>query len=88
MGSPGRTAGRRTRSTGGGNHLGGAAGFPTFAHGQYTVEGEIERAGAFGRGLGHLHGPARWGARAIVAAIAATFAIGLVAGIVQLIGQL
>jgi len=25
-------------------------GFPTFEHGQWTVEGEIERFGAFGRG--------------------------------------
>lgn len=31
-------------------------GFPTFEHNQWTVEGEIERAGAFARGSHHVHG--------------------------------
>ena len=44
-----------------GGHTGAAdaiaeEGFPAFEHGQWTVEGEIERFGAFGRGAAHARG--------------------------------
>ncbi len=43
----------------------GEKGFPHFEHNQWTVEGEIERFGAFGRAASQLHGPKRWVATAL-----------------------
>jgi hypothetical protein len=44
----------------------GEMGFPHFEHNQWTVEGEIERFGAFGSAASRLHGPKRWLATALV----------------------
>jgi hypothetical protein len=51
-------------------------GFPEFAHNQWTVEGEIERLGAFGRGGARARGWRRWVAIVLVAAIVGPLLIG------------
>lgn len=56
-------------------------GFPTFQHGPWTIEGEIERFGAFGRGASKVHGPRRWLAVFLVLSIVG----GAIIGIVQII---
>jgi hypothetical protein len=51
-------------------------GFPEFAHNQWTVEGEIERFGAFGRGGAAARGWRRWVAIVLVVAIVGPLLIG------------
>jgi hypothetical protein len=51
-------------------------GFPEFAHNQWTVEGEIERLGAFGRGGAAARGWRRWVAIVLVVAIVGPLLIG------------
>jgi hypothetical protein len=41
-------------------------GFPKFRHSQWTIEGEIERLGAFASGARRARGPKRWMAYALV----------------------
>jgi hypothetical protein len=52
-------------------------GFPTFRHAPWTVEGEIERFGAFGRGAAKVHGPKRWLAVLLVLAIVASAIVAI-----------
>jgi len=51
-------------------------GFPEFAHNQWTVEGEIERLGAFGRGGATARGWRRWVAIGLVVAIVGPLVAG------------
>jgi hypothetical protein len=51
-------------------------GFPEFAHNQWTVEGEIERLGAFGRGGAAARGWRRWVAIVLVVAIVGPLVVG------------
>ncbi|HEY6531194.1 MAG TPA: hypothetical protein VIY72_02745 [Acidimicrobiales bacterium] len=57
------------------------SGFPTFEHNQWTVEGEIERFGAFGRGATRAGGWKRVVAIVLVLALVAPIVI---AGLVNL----
>jgi hypothetical protein len=52
---------------------------PAFEHAPFTVEGEIERFGAFGRGGAAAHGWKRWLAVALVVLVVVGVAIGLLA---------
>jgi hypothetical protein len=85
MGSAGRTRGRRTRSDSGGQRVDVEPGFPSFEHNQWTVEGEIERLGAFARGASRTGGRRGVAARAVALVIIAPFLIFVVADIVRLI---
>ena len=51
MGSMGKRRGRRTRSDEGGSRRNLEQGFPRFQHDQWTFEGQMERLGAFARGV-------------------------------------
>lgn len=53
-------------------------GFPVFEHNQWTIEGEIERFGAFGRGAAHARGWRRKVAVLLVVAMIAPLVIGTV----------
>jgi hypothetical protein len=53
------------------------AGFPTFEHNQYTIEGEIERFGAFGMAGARATGWKRGVALLLVVSFFAPFVIGL-----------
>jgi hypothetical protein len=53
-------------------------GFPSFAHSQWTVEGEIERFGAFGRGAARAQGWRRVVALVLVALLVLPVVVGLV----------
>jgi hypothetical protein len=59
----------------------GVPAFPVFEHGQWTMEGEIERFGAFGRGASRAVGWKRVVAIALVILLVAPI---LVAGVVNL----
>lgn len=54
-------------------------GVPIFEHNQWTVEGEIERFGAFAQGAARKRGPARW----LTVFLLAMMLFGLVAGLVR-----
>jgi hypothetical protein len=41
-----------------------------FEHGAYTIEGNVERMGAFARGVNRTSGAGRWTTRIVVAAFA------------------
>lgn len=45
---------------GSGQEVHAEVGVPIFEHNQWTVEGEIERFGAFAQGAARRRGPARW----------------------------
>lgn len=51
-------------------------GFPRFRHNQWTVEGEIERLGAFASGARRARGPKRWLAYVLVVVFVAPMVIG------------
>lgn len=51
-------------------------GFPRFQHGPWTIEGEIERFGAFASGARRARGAKRWVAIVIVVAFVAPFVLG------------
>jgi hypothetical protein len=53
------------------------SGFPTFEHNQWTVEGEIERFGAFGRGASRATGWKRTVALVLVALLVGPIVVGL-----------
>ena len=59
-------------------------GFPTFEHGQWTFEGEIERLGAFASGARRATG---W-RRRLAQFVAWTFILALAAGVVQFVRML
>jgi hypothetical protein len=59
-------------------------GFPSFEHGQWTVEGEIERFGAFGRGVARAQG---W-RRAVAVALLVLLVLPLVLQAVQIAARL
>ena len=60
-------------------------GFPKFRHSQWTIEGEIERLGAFASGAQRARGPKRWFAVGLAVTFIAPFAIGLVAFVANLL---
>lgn len=60
-------------------------GFPRFRHSQWTIEGEIERLGAFASGARRAHGPKRWVAYALVFVFVAPMVIGLVSLVINLL---
>ena len=74
----GRRRERRTRSD-------VEDGFPTFEHNQWTFEGQVERWGAFSRGLSHAPRGRRVAARALAAMLLLPFVIGIVISIVRLL---
>ena len=83
----GRRRRRRTRS----DDRGGATadgGFPRFEHNQWTVEGEIERMGAFARGARSASGARRWVALLLVAVLVGPILIGIPIMILRLVGLL
>jgi hypothetical protein len=53
------------------------SGFPTFEHNQWTVEGEIERFGAFGRGASRATGWKRTVALVLIALLVGPIVVGL-----------
>jgi hypothetical protein len=53
------------------------SGFPTFEHNQWTVAGEIERFGAFGRGASRATGWKRTVALVLVALLVGPIVVGL-----------
>lgn len=59
-------------------------GFPPFEHGQWTVEGEIERFGAFGRGAARSRG---W-KRAVAISLLALLVLPLLLEAVQLVSRI
>ena len=59
-------------------------GFPAFEHGQWTVEGEIERFGAFGRGVARAQG---W-RRGVAVALLVLLVLPLVLQAVQIVARL
>lgn len=60
-------------------------GFPKFKHSQWTIEGEIERFGAFASGARRARGPKRWFAYFLVVVFVAPFVLGLVSLLVNLL---
>jgi hypothetical protein len=84
-----RRRARRTRSRTGRRRPNVEQGFPRFEHNQWTVEGEIERLGAFARGARHSRGARRWFAIGLVLLIIVVpIVVGIVLGIAQLVSQL
>jgi hypothetical protein len=61
------------------------AGFPEFEHNQWTVEGEIERFGAFGRGASRATGWKRTVAVVLIVLLVAPIIIGLVLNLVHVL---
>ena len=59
-------------------------GFPDFEHNQWTIEGEIERFGAFGRGMGRAQG---W-KRGMAIVLLALLVLPLVLEAVQIVARL
>lgn len=59
-------------------------GFPAFEHNQWTVEGEIERFGAFGRGVSSARG---W-KRGVAVALLALLLLPLLLEAVQIVSRL
>ena len=59
-------------------------GFPKFRYNQWTIEGEIERLGAFASGAQRARGPKRWFALFLVV----VFMAPLLLGVVSVIGNL
>ena len=59
-------------------------GYPTFKHGQWTIEGELERVGAFARGTSSLSGPKRLMAGFIALLLILPFAVGVLMALQQL----
>ena len=62
------------------------SGFPTWEHNQWTVEGEIERFGAFGRGASRARGWKRVVALVMVGLILAPIVVALAANLVRVLG--
>jgi hypothetical protein len=62
----------------------GVEGFPAFEHNQWTVEGEIERFGAFGRGAARARG---W-RRGVAMLLLALILLPLLLEAVQLAGRI
>jgi hypothetical protein len=60
-------------------------GFPAFEHNQWTVEGEIERFGAFGRGAARARGWKRSVALALVALILVPIALQILVVLIQVV---
>ena len=84
----GRKKGRRTKSDDGGSHRSGAPGFPEFAHGQYTFEGEIERFGALSRGMSGKDRMPKVASVALLVAILAPLVVLAVSLLVRLVNAL
>lgn len=61
-------------------------GFPAFVHGQWTVEGEIERFGAFGRGAARAQGWRRTVACLLVALLVLPIALVAVQLVARVLG--
>ena len=61
-------------------------GYPTFKHNQWTIEGELERVGAFARGASSLTGPKRVMAAVVALLLILPFAVGVVMALVSLFG--
>ena len=81
----GRKKGRRTKSDDGGSHRSGAPGFPDFAHGQYTFEGEIER---LSRGMSGKDRMPKAASVALLVAILAPLVVLAVSLLVRLVNAL
>jgi hypothetical protein len=62
------------------------SGFPAWEHNQWTVEGEIERFGAFGRGASRARGWKRVVALVMVGLIVVPIVVALVANVVHVLG--
>ncbi len=60
-------------------------GFPKFRHSQWTIEGEIERFGAFASGARRARGPKRWFAYFLVFVFVAPIVIGAVGLLIKLL---
>jgi hypothetical protein len=63
-------------------------GMPEFEHVQWTVEGEIERFGAFARGSHHVRGWRRGLAVLLAVSFIAPIAIGIVVGVIALVSRM
>lgn len=66
-------------------HTRAEVGVPSFDHGQYTIEGEIERLGAFASGVRRTHGPKRIVAIVLVLLFLLPVVLGAVVEIVSLL---
>lgn len=62
-------------------------GFPGFEHNQWTIEGEIERFGAFGRGAASATGWKRVVALLMVAIVLAPIALGMIVQLRIILGR-
>jgi hypothetical protein len=62
-------------------------GVPEFEHNQWTIEGEIERFGAFARGSHHVTGWRRGMAIFMALLIVAPIAISLIVFVLHLLGR-
>jgi hypothetical protein len=62
------------------------SGFPTWEHGQWTVEGEIERFGAFGRGASRARGWKRVVALVMVGLILVPIVVAVVVTLGRALG--
>src|SRR5215210_4678059 len=62
-------------------------GYPTFTHNQWTIEGELERVGAFARGASRATGRQRTMAVILAFLLILPFAVGIVMSIVTLFGN-
>lgn len=60
-------------------------GFPKFRHGQWTIEGEIERFGAFASGARRARGPKRWIAYFLVFVFIAPLVIAMIDFVLTLV---
>ena len=77
----------RTRSEDGARRVNIEQGFPDFQHNQWTIEGELERLGAFGRGAARAHGPRRWLAVSLLLPFVIPIAITAVLIVVRVIAS-
>ena len=87
-GSQGRKRGRRTRSDEGRHRadIGTGLEIPAFEHNQWTVEGYIERLGAFSRGASRATGWKRTVAFIVAVAMLVPIVAGLIVYSVRFLG--
>ncbi len=62
-------------------------GYPTFQHNQWTIEGEIERVGAFARGASRATGKRRIMALILAFLLILPFVVGVLTAIGMLLGN-
>lgn len=60
-------------------------GMPDYKHNQWTIEGEIERFGAFSSGVTRAHGWKRWVGVFLVVTMLGPIAVGMVVFVVRLL---